>query len=583
MPMWALPLLGGSSRWLALLQLLAAWQHSSADEFLGGRSLVSVAEVEDPALLLRLAAEVEDAVGESLRDDAKERLGGFAELLRPMFDSLPRNAHGNLDHSTVRYALNRFFVQRHGWRIDGLERVGAATESNGASPTGLLRERVPGFLMDVFEEAFGKTGLKQHELSIFAATLEHIIHDEATSRLLDVYEALRFSPTDALAVEEVDLATDAFMMSLVLGQDRLKSNGTIESKLARLAKAYPGWKDTQLWMRDVRLTLEHLEQGSVNPFREEVSYGFKQVERVVEQVSQRFGGFQNTECRQLKDTLLEAEDRDTGRVLLSDFYKKGLETNALFKESVDYLRQQGALDETKPGEPRVIVPNFLLSPGNCLADTGLYSVCCINECEGLLGHIEKSVANHEASPEQLVEIVSHLSSSSVEAPRQLPERLVSQLELVALRHGGKIPLHSRSLAQWLHIAFPRECPYPHAASVSSGLSTSELKKQYKNNKMDVDARTQYIESVEQKEEEDAPCSSGASQTEEELLSQWSHEEEILYQAPQKPGVLKSLASLVGRLVGGVVAVAGVAALGTELMRRVKGVSGSLRPEKVHLV
>eukprot|EP00929_Paragymnodinium_shiwhaense_P081803 TRINITY_DN428_c0_g2_i5.p1 TRINITY_DN428_c0_g2~~TRINITY_DN428_c0_g2_i5.p1 ORF type:complete len:580 (-),score=197.79 TRINITY_DN428_c0_g2_i5:126-1865(-) len=579
MPMWALPLLGGSSRWLALLQLLAAWQHSSADEFLGGRSLVSVAEVEDPALLLRLAAEVEDAVGESLRDDAKERLGGFAELLRPMFDSLPRNAHGNLDHSTVRYALNRFFVQRHGWRIDGLERVGAATESNGASPTGLLRERVPGFLMDVFEEAFGKTGLKQHELSIFAATLEHIIHDEATSRLLDVYEALRFSPTDALAVEEVDLATDAFMMSLVLGQDRLKSNGTIESKLARLAKAYPGWKDTQLWMRDVRLTLEHLEQGSVNPFREEVSYGFKQVERVVEQVSQRFGGFQNTECRQLKDTLLEAEDRDTGRVLLSDFYKKGLETNALFKESVDYLRQQGALDETKPGEPRVIVPNFLLSPGNCLADTGLYSVCCINECEAVMGHLEEAIGAPQAYPEVLAVHLANISTSTVEASRSLSSTMERRLQDVAARNFGKVPLHGRLFAQMLHYAFPRECPYPHQSGATNPLTAAEwiAANNEKPNLAFKDLK-EYVSTAQASNVQKA--SDGDIIEEESGEALWSDEEEILY---LPASAQRGWAKLVSQVALGV---AGVACVGMAVVDYSKR-SGSLQAlgmkEKTHLV
>lgn len=30
-------------------------------------------------------------------------------------------------------------------------------------------------------------------------------------------------------------------------------------------------------------------------------------------------------------------------------------------------------------------------------------------------------------------------------------------------HGGKVPLHGRLLAQWLHYVFPQECPYPHLA------------------------------------------------------------------------------------------------------------------------
>jgi hypothetical protein len=430
--------------------------------------------------------------------------------------------------------------------------------------------------MDVFEEAFGKTGLKQHELSIFAATLEHIIHDEATARLHDVYEALGSSSDSQLSLPQVDLAADAYTMSLIMGQDRLKTPGSIQDKLARLAKAYPGWKDTQLWLREVRKT--------VAPANADDGLSFKQVEDVAEQISQRFGSFQDTECRQLKNTLLQAEDRDTGRVLLSDFYKKGLETNSLFKESVDHLREQGALDESKPGEPRVIVSNFLLSPSNCLADTGLYSVCCMNECEGLLAHLEKTIAAPEATPEKIVEIVSSLSSSSVAAPRTLPARLVSQIELVGMRHGGMVPLHSRSLAQWLHIAFPRECPYPHVASARSTLSTSELKASFQTSKLDVDSREKYIAAAQQQEDTTSEPEQEPVKTEEELLAQWSHEEEILYMPAAQPSFLRRQAGKFAKLVLGLLVVVGAAALLTDVVRRSSG-QASYRglKQKEHLV
>ena len=41
------------------------------------------------------------------------------------------------------------------------------------------------------------------------------------------------------------------------------------------------------------------------------------------------------------------------------------------------------------------------------------------------------------------------------------------MEQVASHHGGKVPLHGRLFAQWLHHAFPRECPYPHVQLGSS--------------------------------------------------------------------------------------------------------------------
>merc|ERR1719379_520048 len=43
------------------------------------------------------------------------------------------------------------------------------------------------------------------------------------------------------------------------------------------------------------------------------------------------------------------------------------------------------------------------------------------------------------------------------------EGLRSKLEEVAKIHNGEVPLHGRLLAQWLHYAFPQDCPFPHVA------------------------------------------------------------------------------------------------------------------------
>merc|ERR1712039_599952 len=57
----------------------------------------------------------------------------------------------------------------------------------------------------------------------------------------------------------------------------------------------------------------------------------------------------------------------------------------------------------------------------------------------------------------------------VEAPRTLPAGLVSKLHGIAAKHKGVVPIHGRLFAQWLHFAFPLECPYPHAAVRSSSV------------------------------------------------------------------------------------------------------------------
>merc|ERR1719478_1648772 len=111
-----------------------------------------------------------------------------------------------------------------------------------------------------------------------------------------------------------------------------------------------------------------------------------------------------------------------------------------FQDSVSYLRQLGSLDETDPGNPRVIIANYISSPSNCIASSSFYSVCCKDECEDLLGHLEQEIAAPEATTAQIVTLVSKLSSSSVVAPRKLSSSLLDRLGDIAAEHGGRAPL-----------------------------------------------------------------------------------------------------------------------------------------------
>merc|ERR1719301_464105 len=109
------------------------------------------------------------------------------------------------------------------------------------------------------------------------------------------------------------------------------------------------------------------------------------------------------------------EEPGTGRVRLSEFYKPALGGQWQFQESVAYLRQLGALDETDAEKPRVIIANYISSASNCIASSNFYSVCCMDECESLLGHLEREIAAPEAPSSHVAKLVSELSSSSVVA------------------------------------------------------------------------------------------------------------------------------------------------------------------------
>jgi len=167
-------------------------------------------------------------------------------------------------------------------------------------------------------------------------------------------------------------------------------------------------------------------------------------------------------------------DQGIGRVPLANFYKSVVDDNTFeFQESEDYLRELGALDDTDPSHPSVIITNYIQAPSNCIASESLYSVCCLNECEQLMSNLEREIDAPEAEPSRIAAIVADLPSSTVEAPRTLSPALLGKLDDAAAHHGGTIQLHGRLFGQWMHHAFPRECPFPHVAGATNPQTPDE--------------------------------------------------------------------------------------------------------------
>merc|ERR1719322_2046750 len=405
-----------------------------------------------------ILAELEDALGSEHRQATEARLGQIEDALRPTFAALPKGVQGTVGAPGARYALHRLFVNRHGWQVKGLEPGGEAW--TGVSPAVALGERVPSSVRDLFEERVGRRGLDLHELAVLASTLENLIHGEAVGRLRTAYELEQQSPQGGpLTQDEVAEVTDTYMAIYIMGANvSAMPRELLQRRRGSVKKWYPSWPETQRFLREV--------QREVAPVSGALT--FDDVTAVVEEVGERFGRFQDAECRTLKSDLVGIEEAPgSGRVRLADFYGSALRDGKWqFSEKADYLREPGALDDSDPSALRVIIPNYLNSASNCLASSAYYGVCCIDECEALLGHLERRIGAPTGRAAEIAELVAALPSASQPANRTLPAGLVGRLEQVAEHHGGRVPLHGRLFAQWLHHAYPRECPYPHVSGTT---------------------------------------------------------------------------------------------------------------------
>jgi len=122
----------------------------------------------------------------------------------------------------------------------------------------------------------------------------------------------------------------------------------------------------------------------------------------------------------------------------------------------------------------VIVPNYIASRPHCMVGSTFYAICCRNECEDLLGGLERKFEAPAAIPTEILEHISSiLPSGSVETPRKLSSLLVQRLDSIANAHNGIVPLHGRLFALWMHHAFPRECPFPQTAAAANPQTPDE--------------------------------------------------------------------------------------------------------------
>jgi len=397
------------------------------------------------------------------------QLAHIDDELRPMYDALPKNQHGRLDSVSVRYALHRYFMQKHGWYVNGL---GAANNTEEQAAT-IMKDRAPAFIQSLFEQRLEGQGLSRHDLAVFAATLTDLIHNEVGGDMERVYAALELPTAGPVTEREFEVAAKAYLLTYLSGGravvSKMEEVSTVER---RWDNDYPAWQDTWEWALDLKGTVDLQEEWRRNPFVER-KRTFEEQVSFLQEFGHRLGTFQNLECHKLKDQLVELEDVGTGRVPLSRFYRGGVDGEWQFTESVDYLRHIGALDESNPKRMSVVIPNYIQSESNCLAGSSFYSVCCFNECEGLLGHVEQAVGAPSSRPSELAAIVSNLQSDTVFAPRNLSRALLDRLGDIAHLHGGSVPLHGRLFAQWMHHAYPRECPFPHAIGATNRMSSEE--------------------------------------------------------------------------------------------------------------
>lgn len=511
-----------------------------AEKFLVERPAGYEAKIKAEAIRNDLQKAMSEAMGEG-HGVHGERLMQVREFLSRIFRTLPKNSYGRIERSMLRYTLHRYFAQRYSIFVKGMEPTRNHSlmkkdrESVGAD---IILDQVPAYAESLLEGRFADHGFGLEDVVVMATTLEQLILGSGTTGLATAFSIRNHSTSAALSHEQFNEVLETYVLLWLVGDGADQDATQVSTDPKFIEEALPQWKEVigfsrgevDRWMHESR----NARDSPGSPFK--TKYSFADGQSVVEHITAGYGHWWEQECQGIKKKLTDLDPSGTGRVPLSSFYRSSMEGEWRFGESEAYLRELGALDDSSAWRgPQVIIPNYLLAASNCIIASTYYLVCCVNECEALLSRVEDSIKSPVATVEELIPVVEGLS----EPPKPLTTALDSQLRRIAETHKGKIPLHGRLFSQWMHYAFPQECPFPHPKGKATArtplefgdafvASPQEMKKHAKK-KVLLKAMPENLPTEEQWG-----------------MSQWLHEEELLaeyaeLQPPRKLGVTAFLA------------------------------------------
>merc|ERR1719265_1623605 len=414
------------------------------------------------------------------------QLAAVRKTLMPMWETLPKTTptSGRVDRRSLRYLVHRYFMQTSSLMVRGFEPTRPVNESHWGVAD-ILSQMVPAYVESALESNHAKVnGFSMNDAVTMTVMLEQLIFDSESSLLMNVYNQQRRTPQRSLTEKGLMQVLENYVVQWMVDADDedmalLLSNRSLLEEVVPLYGPLVDFAAGRVKMLKYQRNL-HPQNGHDNDVWNN-KYSFEDAHQIVGGMTKSFQSFWQSECETMHDALVGMDTHHTGRVPLAKFYNTAINSDWRFGESESFLRELGALDESSSWlGPQVIIPNYLQATSNCIVSTPHYLICCQNECEGLLDELEVAIDAPTAVPSQILDVVkgmSQITTLDEDEPPHLSQTSKQQLEQIARNAGGKIPLHGRLFAQWLHYVFPRECPFPF----KSGSTTSATPAQFGEN------------------------------------------------------------------------------------------------------
>jgi len=480
------------------------------------------------------------------------RLERIAAVMAPSFAAAPKDRHGAVTLAGAQHLLRMYLGIERGWRIriPGLEPDAWQANATRAPPVDASMQRLRAAAGALFDERADAPGFSLEDVASLAATLEGVVADEFQDFVAAARHLNRVKGPVPLALSQGQwVLTTAMLLfqnpglSAVDFEEKKLVAPTIQ-KLAKSQLPIPNAWDTA---KDALRNFRFAQRLRASPFSI-AKFSAQELSTIGTHVVEDWGKIKNRDCRVMKDELMTRDKHGTGLVPLAIFYAPWGRSDSKashsfeYTETVEHLRAIGALDETSASHPQVRLVNYMLGPANCGARTSTASLCCMSECAAVVSEIESQVQAPTATADRLLGVVGNVSTDTVDAPRRFPSGLAQRLHAIAAKRGGQVPLHGRLFAEWLHFAFPHECPFPHAVE-DAAVHTRDfwMERQYVHNDTEQEeARARFA--VPEEELHSGPTDHGARP--------WVEEEVLHMEAPSSwAGVALRGAAQAAVLVG----------------------------------
>lgn len=444
------------------------------------------------------------------------------KMLASTFRALPKNAHGRIEAPMLRYTMHRYFSTRYSIAVKGLEPTRNATSDQSVGAE-ILLDQIPTYVEGILEGRFGQQGFGLEDVTGMAVALEHLVLGSSAGPLGKAYALKNFSTSKLLNEKELDDLMELYVLQWLVGDDtEIKANELVQNRPI-IEESMPQWGEVTKFARGEVQRYLHLRQHKTNPFlgaSSQALYSFEDVNGMIRGITSGFGHWWEQECQGIKANLVALDPEGRGRAKLSRFYHAAMQGEWRFGESEAYLRELGALDDSSYWQgPQVLIPNYLLAASNCIVASTFYRVCCVNECEALQQRVEDIVQAPVGSPEDVMNAAEEVFRADFRG-KELKTGLKVKLQQIADTHQGNVPLHGRLFAQWMHYAFPQECPFPHRSGQARARTPVEFGTGYMASASEQRRHARKINRT-------MLIPRNASQEETWGMSQWLHEEELL--------------------------------------------------------